>query len=187
MKYFVDFSGTRARRLLQQQQLAPGTHGHVFALREVEQVFTALVEDGCKGTGFAGDLCTALLDYLVLKIAESRIPGKAGETPALSTYRRCRQHIIDHCDTLMSLDEVSRACLVDRAYLCRLFRRYDHQTPHQFLMRQKMHRAAERLQHSDLLVKQIAAQLGFSDPFHFSRAFKRVFGLSPDAFRRQQR
>ncbi len=76
---------------------------------------------------------------------------------------------------------------MDRAYLCRLFRRYDHQTPHQFLMRRKMHLAAERLQQSDLLVKQVAAQLGFADPFHFSRTFKRVLGLSPEAFRQQQR
>jgi AraC-like DNA-binding protein len=34
------------------------------------------------------------------------------------------------------------------------------------------------------LIKQVAEQTGFSDPFHFSRAFKSVFGLSPDAFRK---
>ena len=54
-------------------------------------------------------------------------------------------------------------------------------------MRRKMHLAAELLQQPDILVKQVAAQLGFADPFHFSRTFKRVFGLSPDAFRQQQR
>jgi YesN/AraC family two-component response regulator len=31
---------------------------------------------------------------------------------------------------------------------------------------------------------QVAERVGFSDPFHCSRAFKSVFGLSPDAFRR---
>jgi AraC-like DNA-binding protein len=40
------------------------------------------------------------------------------------------------------------------------------------------------LQNPELLVKQAAAQLGFNDPFHFSRAFKKVFGLSPEEFRR---
>jgi AraC-like DNA-binding protein len=35
-----------------------------------------------------------------------------------------------------------------------------------------------------VLVKQVAAELGFDDPFHFSRAFKNIFGLSPEAFRR---
>lgn len=187
VKYFVDFAGSRALALLTRRDLAPGSFCHVYALGEIEAVFDALVHDGCKGTGFATELCSTLLEYLVLKIAESRVPGHTGQTPALATYLRCRQHIIDNCDTLMSLDQVARENMVDRAYLCRLFRRYDHQTPHQFLMRRKMHLAAERLQQSELLVKQVAAQLGFADPFHFSRTFKRVLGLSPEAFRKQQR
>jgi AraC-like DNA-binding protein len=51
-------------------------------------------------------------------------------------------------------------------------------------MRHKMNQAAECLQDPAVLVKQVAAELGFDDPFHFSRAFKTVFGLSPEAFRR---
>lgn len=187
VKYFVDFAGNRALPLLQRHALAPGTLSHVYALSEIEAVFESLVRDGCKGSGFAADLCTTLLEYLVLKIVESRVPGNTSQTPALATYQRCRQHIVDHSRTLMSLEQVAQECLIDRAYLCRLFRRYDHQTPHQFLMRRKMHLAAEQLQQPDILVKQVAAQLGFADPFHFSRTFKRVFGLSPEAFRQQQR
>ena len=30
----------------------------------------------------------------------------------------------------------------------------------------------------------VALGIGFEDPFHFSHAFKNVFGVSPDAFRR---
>ncbi len=73
---------------------------------------------------------------------------------------------------------------MNNAYLCRLFRRYDHQSPYQYLLRLKMNLAAEILQRPDALVKQVAEAIGFSDPFHFSRSFKTVFGLSPDAFRR---
>jgi AraC-like DNA-binding protein len=47
-----------------------------------------------------------------------------------------------------------------------------------------MNAAAERLQQPDALVKQMAEQIGFNDPFHFFRSFKRVLGLSPEAFRR---
>jgi len=41
-----------------------------------------------------------------------------------------------------------------------------------------------RLQDPETLVKEVAFELGFVDPFHFSRGFKRLFGLSPEAFRR---
>lgn len=79
---------------------------------------------------------------------------------------------------------MAQECHVDAAYLCRLFRRYGHQSPYQYVLRLKMNAAAELLQKPDALVKQTAKQIGFSDPFHFSRAFKSVFGLAPDAFRR---
>jgi AraC-like DNA-binding protein len=51
-------------------------------------------------------------------------------------------------------------------------------------MRLKMNVATERLQDPGTLVKQVAAELGFSDPFHFSRVFKSVFGVAPETFRR---
>ena len=184
LKYFVDFTGTRAVGLLQRCGLPPGSGARVFAPGEIQAVFDDLIRDGLKSPGLAADLCAALLEYLVLKIAESRVPGKAGPTRAFTTYQRCRQHIAANCDRLESLEQVARECRIDRAYLCRLFRRYDHQSPYRLLMRLKMNLAAERLQSPGILVKQVAAELGFVDPFHFSRAFKSVIGLSPEAFRR---
>jgi len=32
------------------------------------------------------------------------------------------------------------------------------------------------------LVKDIAFELGFENPFHFSRTFKSVYGVSPENF-----
>ena len=82
------------------------------------------------------------------------------------------------------LRQIAEECHVDAAYLCRLFQRYDRQSPYQFLMRLKMNRAAEWLQQPGSLVKQVAERAGFSDQFHFSRVFKSVFGVAPDLFRR---
>jgi AraC-like DNA-binding protein len=42
-----------------------------------------------------------------------------------------------------------------------------------------MQRAAALLQQPGVMVKTVALDLGFSDPFHFSRAFKRHFGVTP--------
>ena len=46
-----------------------------------------------------------------------------------------------------------------------------------------MRHAAERLEQAGVLVKQAAEEVGFADPFHFSRVFRSVLGLSPMAFR----
>jgi len=44
--------------------------------------------------------------------------------------------------------------------------------------------AADLLTDRNLLVKDIAKQVGMADPFHFSRIFKKVLGLSPKEFQR---
>jgi len=183
-KYFVSFTGSLALELLRQNALGPGHVGRVFAPSEIQEVFDELIRNGLKHTYFSASLCVKLLEYLIIKIAESLIPWHGVETPAFATYQRCYRYIRANYSRLRTMAEVARECHVDPAYLCRLFRRYAHQTPYQFLMRLRMNLAAELLQNPELLVKQVAAELEFGDPFHFSRTFKKVFGLSPEEFRR---
>ena len=54
-------------------------------------------------------------------------------------------------------------------------------------MRLRMTRAAALLREPGVLVSKVSDELGFSDPFHFSRTFKRVFGVSPSDFMALQR
>ena len=44
--------------------------------------------------------------------------------------------------------------------------------------------ARRLMRHTPLPLKAIAAELGYADPFHLSKIFKRVTGLSPRAYRR---
>ena len=87
----------------------------------------------------------ALPEFFSRQIREARrFSPEFGAADGRSLGRRVRRVRI-LCGRLNSLDQVARECHVDRAYLCRLFRRYDRQTPYRFLTRQKMHLAAERL------------------------------------------
>jgi AraC-like DNA-binding protein/quercetin dioxygenase-like cupin family protein len=184
VKYFVDFSGTAGLKLMQSARLAPGEVAQVFPPHEAQGIFDELIHAGLNGTNHAAKLCARLLECLLLKIAGAPAPLEGKETRAFTTYQQCRQHVQEHFLRLKTLEQLAQECHLDAAYLCRLFRRYDHQSPYQYLLRLKLNAAAELMQSSEVLVKQVAEQVGFSDPFHFSRAFKSVFGLSPDAFRR---
>jgi AraC-like DNA-binding protein len=53
------------------------------------------------------------------------------------------------------------------------------ETPARFLLRLKLRRAEEMLRYGGLRVKEVSAALGFPNPFHFSRVFKRVLGRPP--------
>jgi len=184
VKYFVDFTGTRAASLLRDPGPAPGGVVLTSAPDEVMAVFDELIRNGMRETPFSARITTVILEHLLLKIAETTIPSGSSASPAFATYQRCRQFIQDHWLELDTLGQIADACHIDPAYLCRLFRRFDHQSPYQFLLRLRLRHAAARLRGGRVPVAVVAEELRFADPFHFSRAFKQLMGISPSAFAR---
>ncbi len=55
-----------------------------------------------------------------------------------------------------------------------------------YLRRIRVNRARYLLKNTEQLVEEIAFDVGFSDPFHFSRVFRTITGKSPSAWRKQQ-
>jgi AraC-like DNA-binding protein len=183
VKYFVDFAGTQSEQWVQRAGLAPGKVSQVFPPNDIQPLFDELIRSGQRDTRHSPELCRQLLECLGVKLLEARAPLKEAESAAFATYQASRQFVQEHFHRLRTLEQVAQECHLDTAYLCRLFRRYDHQSPYLFLTRLKMNEAAGQLQQPGALVKNVAADLGFANPFHFSRVFKSVFGISPDEFR----
>ena len=183
VKCFVDFAGTGAAGLLDSCMLSPGSISRVFPPNALQPLFDELIQCGAMLSRGSEEICVKLLECLALRISGSRAPIQGAETLAFATYQQIRQHIETHFQSLRSLAQICADCHVSSAYICRLFHRYDSQTPYQFLLRLKMNQAAEKIQQSGAMVKQVAEEAGFDDAFHFSRTFKAVLGLSPAAFR----
>ena len=93
-----------------------------------------------------------------------------------------RQLIERQVLALHALNDIAEACHINAPYLCRLFKRYGAESPYQMLIRLKMRHATDLLNGSPALIKQVAKATGFADPYHFSRVFKKVYGVSPRAF-----
>ena len=72
---------------------------------------------------------------------------------------------------------------IDRSYLCSVFKRELGCSPQQYILNRKMDKAKYFLSSTAENVKYIALSLGYDDPFVFSRAFKKVTGMSPSAWR----
>ncbi|GAA0540886.1 AraC-like DNA-binding protein [Rhizomicrobium palustre] len=182
VKYFVDFTGTRAARLLVDCGLKGGAAAQVFPPDSVAMLFEELIESGTSTQREAYSV--KLLECLALKIGAKATAPKEAESPAFAAYLRCRSLIERDFLTLKSLDQISAACGMNNAYICRLFRRFDRQSPYQYLLRLKINYAAAELQKPGLLIKDLAASVGFNDSFHFSRVFNNILGFSPAQFRK---
>lgn len=187
LKYYVDFVGTRARQLMERSPVRPGGYAQVSSPDEIRTLFDLLQEYSIAEAPFAASLCAALIPVLIHRIAEQAVTEGGANPGALATFHRAKRYLEAHADSLKTLEQAARGCGVNLSYLCRLFQRFDRQTPYRFLLRMKMGRAAQLLLDEGMMVKEAAAALDFPDAFTFSRTFKLVFGVSPAAFLRQSR
>ena len=182
LKYYVDFVGRSAQRLLRDSPLSEGRVVQVSAPQEILGVLEDLQRSGVAQSPFSPAICAHLVALLILKLGERSLAPGTAEARAFPTFERVRQHIELHFAELKTVEDVARACHLDVSYLCRLFQRFHHASPYQVLLRLRMNKAAGLLLDQGLRVKEVADQLGFADPFNFSRAFKRLYGVSPERF-----
>ncbi|MBP2630047.1 MAG: transcriptional regulator, AraC family [Firmicutes bacterium] len=68
-----------------------------------------------------------------------------------------------------------------------LFRKYTGVSPNEYLIDYRIHRAHELLCHSKCSVAEVSACVGYSDPYYFSRLFKKRTGFSPSLLRNTKR
>jgi len=83
----------------------------------------------------------------------------------------------------IDLDGTAAAAGLSSFHFLRLFRRALGVTPHQYLLRARLRRAARLLADRDLPITEIAFEVGFGDLSNFVRTFHRAAGLSPRRFR----
>lgn len=190
LKYYVDFVGRAAAVRMQAARIAPGSVRHVPQLHEIGEIFHLLQQCGLAHSSHTPALCGQLLGVLLTKIAERGRGADVVDPTALDTYERFRRLLAAERRRLSSVAEAARDFQISTAYACRLFKRFDTTSPYQYLLRERMSLAADLLARREAggerpLVKQVAAHLGFADQYQFSRAFKRIFGISPARFQRE--
>lgn len=81
-----------------------------------------------------------------------------------------------------SLEELGRKIGCSPAYLSRTFSGQTGQTISQYLRRLRMEKAAELLRLRELNVTEVALEVGYSSPSHFSQVFHETFGCCPGLY-----
>ena len=87
----------------------------------------------------------------------------------------------------VDLERAARQAGLSPFHFLRLFARIVGVTPHQYLLRSRLRRAARALAADDRSVSDIALDVGFADLSNFVRTFHRAAGVSPRGFRQAAR
>lgn len=85
----------------------------------------------------------------------------------------------------LSLSDLAKCACLHPTYFNQVFKRVVGMPPMKFLEQQRLRRAQELLAQSALTVAEIGEQVGYQDPYYFSRAFRKRTGLAPSAYRNQ--
>lgn len=107
--------------------------------------------------------------------------GEAQLDTRAQLVRRAVEFVRTQADRPLALADVARAVHVSPNYLTGLFRAETGTPLGKFILVERIARAQRELARPGASVKAVALELGFADPFTFSRAFKRVTGRSPRA------
>ncbi len=183
-KFFFALAGSGVAKRLSEARLPAGAVRRFVVPSEVITIAEDIIHEGQRHSTHAKAICLKLVELMLLKVAGGTRRAGKGDERARENFLRCRALIEAHADSLCSLGDISSALEMDGASVCRLFRRFQGTSPYQYLLRRKMALAAEHLVESCTLVRIAAERVGFADPYHFARCFKKVHGVTPSEVRR---
>ncbi len=108
---------------------------------------------------------------------------KGGENHTNDLIRQAQEYIDSHFHKDMSLDDISRELNISPYYFSKLFKEETGENFVEYVTGRRMERAKHLLKSPDKSIKEICAEVGYSDPNYFSRIFKKYQGVSPTEYK----
>lgn len=94
--------------------------------------------------------------------------------------RKIMDYMELHYQEKISLDQIAANMYLSSYYISKIFKSETGDTPINYLISLRMKKARELLDaRQDLSIQAIASAVGYEDAYHFSKLFKKYFGLSP--------
>ncbi|WP_185932748.1 helix-turn-helix domain-containing protein [Streptomyces sp. WAC 01325] len=116
--------------------------------------------------------------------------GQADQETYRMTSHRVRSvtnYMRERLSEPLSLDDLARQASMSRFHFLRVFRESTGKTPHQFLTELRINAARQALERGDDTIALVGRRCGFTNPSHFSAAFRRFCGCSPAQYRKMIR
>jgi AraC-like DNA-binding protein len=155
---------------------------------ELLRLFEQLHDEMQKPLGYFRHRSTLLLsqilhllaeDLLAMEHVQSRIPT------GYIAYRKLVSYLHENYHEELKPPVIEQMLERNYEYICHIFKQYSGMTISIYIQWLRMQRSRFLLQTTAADIHDIANQVGYQDPYYFSRVFKRHHGMSPSEFRSQ--
>lgn len=102
---------------------------------------------------------------------------------SLIKLNRIKEYISTHYNEEIYLQKLAEIFNLNSTYICELFKESSNQTYSDYLQEVRINKALTLLESTDEKISAIAAMTGYSDANYFTKAFKKVVGLTPNEYR----
>ena len=177
VRVWVNFKGALAENLLAFFKLNEQT---VFKQTNCLPLLTEL-QNVCKNNENAADYEreTSIVFFKIVQfLSKHKTEPKAGQPT-----EQIRLYIDEHIRENIKLSTLAQHFYLTEEHIIRTFKKTYGITPHQYILQSKIRIAMVMLRSTKDSVEEIAYQLNFSDPHHFSAQFKKLVGIRPLPYR----
>ncbi len=180
---WIDFNGSNAKELLINAGI--GLENRVFTvdnIDEIEELFRVFVPEDCK-CHTSRHFMLGCFHILFSFVCSSRKSSNENTDVKRRRIENAVGFIEANYHRRITVADMAAVCYITPHYLSNLFRSELGTSPRGYLLNIRMKRAAELLLIPNLMIGDIARSVGYSDQLVFSKQFKKLYGLSPQAFR----
>jgi AraC family transcriptional regulator len=168
------------------QDMAPLLNGHDPIVRAMLSELQADVRAGRPPSTLYVEHIVALV---LLRLDRLREPAKRRrQAPRLEAQQveRVREYVTAHLAADVSVGDLAATVNLPVDRFARGFRAATGRPPYAYVLEQRVASAERLLRTTGLALAEIAQTVGFSSQSHFTSAFRRLSGLTPNAYRRER-
>ena len=186
---WVEFGGLRAREILESADLS--RKNPVF-LPQASENGETVKKEMLSLTSHSGESSLHLIGHLYL-IMDALVQGSSRKREIqggkLSKFyaREAVAFIEQNYARPITVEDMAARCKLDRSYFGKIFKDTMGESPQNFLIRYRMSQAAQLLVTTNLSVGDVSVRTGYPNQLHFSRAFKKTYGVSPREYRQMNK
>lgn len=148
--------------------------------RDFTTLFDDLLVQAIRTDSWGNLRAINLLERILIELAELR-----SQAPSRTFWL---EKLIEQLDSSSSFlpdyQQIANKLNVGLSTLRRRFKQETGQPLHEFVLLRRLMRARTLLNETELPIKEIAEQLGYSDVYFFTRQFNKYLGLPPGTFRK---
>jgi len=185
---WVGFDGDEAQAYLREMKLLGGKKP-VFSITkgiELKQIVMEMLKHNTLGIENEFALQGLLCKFFSIVSSEVTRRGKKAEDDSKQNYyiRKAIEFIRDNYSNGVNVSDISDYVGLNRSYLFTLFQDHLGITPQKYLSNFRLERACELLKATNYSIEDISYSCGYRDPLVFSKAFKKLYGVSPLKYRK---